>query len=376
MGRSSIGFFVVALAAACNTGGGATGDGTTAAASSTGEALTSSTGGVGTTTVADTSTTAPATSGSSSSGAGDTHTIIYDVGTMVDAPPVDNTTGILVDWDCDALVQPFVSERELLAPRGYHDVVFDGSGNIIGWDGNALIASSYDDVTSVFLPGVSDVQGMDVLDNGDILWVGYEGVRRVTPDQVSSLVTGSVNGAYGITVGPDQMAYASTSGAIYRIDPESGEANVWLSTPGLTPRAMVFNLDSTGVYFSTLYGGNASVYSVAVDDELVPSGDPVVYANGVGEGYHDGLAIDACGNLYVPDYSSRGLYRVDTASVVTMLYNQATSGPSHYGHGLEFGSGIDGWDTHAIYLPQPYDNNTVNEVVLGVPSGALVRTWN
>ena len=30
---------------------------------------------------------------------------------------------------------------------------------------------------------------------------------------------------------------------------------------------------------------------------------------------------------------------------------------------------------HAIYLPQPYDNNTVNEVDLGVPSGAEVRTW-
>jgi hypothetical protein len=101
----------------------------------------------------------------------------------------------------------------------------------------------------------------------------------------------------------------------------------------------------------------------------------VIHASNVGSGYHDGLGIDACGNLYVPDYSTRGLYRVDPKGVVTMLFDQVTDGPSHYGHGLEWGSGIDGWNDKAIYLPQPYDGSTVLEVVLGAPSGSVVRTW-
>ena len=38
-------------------------------------------------------------------------------------------------------------------------------------------------------------------------------------------------------------------------------------------------------------------------------------------------------------------------------------------------SGVGGWNHKAIYMPQPYDGNTVLEVVLGVPSGSYVRTW-
>ncbi len=322
---------------------------------------------------ASTGTTEPATSSSE-----ETHTIIFDVGGAIDFPPIETTTtGPIIDWDCDDLPVPFESQTELIAPRGYHDVYFDQDGHIIGWDGNSLIASTYDDMTSVFLPGVNSAQGMDVLDMGDLLYVNDFGeLRRVTTDMVQTTVSTSVNGAYGITVGPDQMAYVSTGSAIVRVDPESGESVSWLNTASIHSRAMVFNLDSTGVYISTLFGGSDSVYFQGVDDDLEPDGDLVQYASGVGEGYHDGLAIDACGNLYVPDFNTRGLYRVDTEGVVTMLYNQATDGASHYGHGLEFGSGIDGWNTHAIYLPQPYDGHTVLEVVLGVRSGSYVRTWD
>jgi hypothetical protein len=117
------------------------------------------------------------------------------------------------------------------------------------------------------------------------------------------------------------------------------------------------------------------VYFVEVDDELNPTGDAVIFASNVGQGYHDGLGIDACGNLYVPDFNTRGLYRVDPEGVVTMLFDLQTSGSQHYGHGLEWGSGVGGWNHKAIYMPQPYEGNTVLEVVLGVPSGSYVRTW-
>ncbi len=38
-----------------------------------------------------------------------------------------------------------------------------------------------------------------------------------------------------------------------------------------------------------------------------------------------------------------------------------------YGHGVEWGSGIGAWKADAIYLPQPYNGNTVVEVTLGIP---------
>jgi hypothetical protein len=334
-----------------------------------------------TTAVAESSTGVPGTStttGSTSEAQDDTLHIYFDVGGMKDSPPSsDESTGEPIDWDCDELTQPYVSETELVSPRGYHDVYFDADGHIIGFDGSSLVAVTYDDQVSVFLPGVNSAQAMDVLENGDLLYTNdYGELRMVTTDLQASTVSSSVSGAYGITVGPDQIAYVSTGYGIMRVDPESGETSTWLDMGDINPRAMVFNLDSTGVYISTLFGGNNSVYFQPVDDDLVPDGDLVVHADNVGQGYHDGLAIDACGNLYVPDYSTRGLYRVDPEGVVTTLYDTNSAGANHYGHGLEFGSGIDGWDDHAIYLPQPYDNYTVIEVVLGVPSGSRVRTWD
>ncbi|MBC8073610.1 MAG: SMP-30/gluconolactonase/LRE family protein [Deltaproteobacteria bacterium] len=327
-----------------------------------------------------TSGTAPGTTGTSSSDEGEaTHQPYFDVGQQPDLPPDDSTTGEPIDWDCDELVQPFESETELVGPRGYHDVYFNEDGQIIGWDGNSLVASTYEGEVSVFLPGVNSAQGMDVLENWDLLYVNdYGEMRMVTPDLVQTTVSTAVSGAYGITVGPDQLAYVSTYQGIIRIDPDTGEYETWLAMPGVNPRAMVFNLDSSGVYVSTLNGGSSSVYYQSVDNDLDPVEDEpfVVFANNVGQGYHDGLGIDACGNLYVPDYNTRGLYRVDPEGVVTTLFNQDTASAAHYGHGLKWGSGIDGWNDKAIYLPQPYDGNTVLEIVLGVPSGSRVRTWN
>lgn len=47
-----------------------------------------------------------------------------------------------------------------------------------------------------------------------------------------------------------------------------------------------------------------------------------------------------------------------------------------YGHGVEWGSGLGEWNDRAIYLPLRLGGLLVSEMVLGVPSGSAVRTWN
>jgi len=44
-----------------------------------------------------------------------------------------------------------------------------------------------------------------------------------------------------------------------------------------------------------------------------------------------------------------------------------TLGFPAYGHGVEWGNGIGGWSETSLFLPQPYDSNTVLELELGVP---------
>ena len=86
---------------------------------------------------------------------------------------------------------------------------------------------------------------------------------------------------------------------------------------------------------------------------------------GVGGGFHDGMGVDACGNVYVADYTSRNLFRLSPEGEKTVLVRWSEA---RYGHGLAWGSGIGGFREDAIYLPQPFDGNTVVEVVVGVPS--------
>jgi hypothetical protein len=111
---------------------------------------------------------------------------------------------------------------------------------------------------------------------------------------------------------------------------------------------------------------------VDLDANFNPLGEPYLFATGVGGGWHDGLGVDVCGNLYVNDFDKQALYRVspDGLQVVELMKTNFWSGI--YGHGNTWGSGVGGWLEDAIYMPMPYNNNTVAEVKIGIP----YRTWD
>jgi hypothetical protein len=168
----------------------------------------------------------------------------------------------------------------------------------------------------------------------------------------------------------------STLGAaaqdITRTNLETGQTSVVATLPeGVGARSLNFNRD-----FSTLYIANAggpatgTIYTLELDEDLEPLGEPEIFAEGVGQGWLDGIAVDACGALYVPDSHSLRLYRVSPDGDVD-VYVDWRRDETEYGHAVVFGSGIGGWRTDALYLPMPYGDNRVREIVLGVPS----RTW-
>ena len=276
-------------------------------------------------------------------------------------------------FDCDTVPTQVVSTQELSGPRAYHDIAFDTDGYLIGSDNSTLFKAETDGSIGQWIPGLGMIQQMDWMPNGDLI-VAKEAdstLRRITPNGGQTTIATDV-GAYGLIVGPDEMLYTANNSVVHRIDPNTGAKEVLINNPpgwlnGV--RVLNFSPDFSKMYMGTSFG-NGDVYEVDLDASLTPVGDVRVLATGVGAGnYHDSLGVDICGYLYIADYDTRALYRVSPdGQVQTLLDNQGNK----YGHGAEWGNGINGWRTDAIYLPQPYDSETVIEVVIGVPTA---RSW-
>lgn len=294
-------------------------------------------------------------------------------------PGDDDDLGDDDDDDDDSTPEPFdcatapnapLSEEVISGPRGYHGLAIDQGGNMVGSDGSSLIKSSRGGDWWVFLPSGDSFQQMIYLSDGDLVASSGDGdLKRITPQGGMSVMTPGV-WAYGVILGPDGNIYTAGDGEISRINPATGErvsAATW--DVGSEPHSLSFNLDYTRLYVGTIGDG---VFEIEIDQTLSGVGSPTLFS-GAGDGWQDGVAFDACGVMYVPEYWSKRLYRIypDGSSDV---FADWTGDPSGYGHGVVWGNGIDGFRTDALYLPLPYSGNQVKEIVVGVPSRDFVGT--
>jgi hypothetical protein len=288
--------------------------------------------------------------------------------------PIETELSITAEYTCDFLPPFNLGDTTLSDARAYHGIAFGDDGSLIGYDArSALVKSFYDGTRTTFLPGVSGIEQIDRLPDGDYVLAngGTGSLTRLTANGGTETIA-EVGTIYGVTVGPDGMIYA-TYGNITRVDPATGEATVIYEAPrnqAWTAHAINFSLDSTRMYIGTIGGG--VVYYMDLDADLNPTTTPQVFANGLGS-WHDGVEVDTCGNVYVADYGTRSLYRIESNGTVTSM---VTTNPTAYGHGVKWGSGLGGWMDDTLYQPQPYNGDTVREVRIGFASGDTVRTWN
>jgi hypothetical protein len=290
------------------------------------------------------------------------------------APPAPTDSGDTADpYRCDAPLDRPISETIITGAVAYHGIGFHEEGLLVGWDGSrSLVAAPYHDEAAPFVPGLSGVEQIELMPDGDlaIAEAGADRLARVTPEGAVSTITSGVGEIYGLTIGPRGTVFFANDG-VYRVDVATGatEAIVALET-NLNANVVDLDLDSTRLYIGTLATG--IVYAVDLDDDLDAISPPYEVAR-VGT-WHDALRVDACGDLWIADMYSSSLYRVDGDDFTVHPYIQAPQ--RLFGHGIAWGNGVGGWRTDAIYMPLPYNGNQVKEVVIGVASGASVRTWN
>lgn len=278
-------------------------------------------------------------------------------------------------FDCSTVPVEPVSTRILEGATGYHDVAFTGDGRIIGasrQNAHLNVADEEGNV-SVLSPSVGLTEQMVWLPDGDLAVASYdEGIVRVTAAGGRVPIQPSI-AAYGLILGPDEMLYAADQSRVFRVDPVTGDTEVLLEPGALTrgdPRVIAFDLAYERMFIGTYVGSQGRIYVVDLDASYTPVGDPVVFVEGVGRGgYHDAITLDLCGYLYIPDYDTKTLFRVTPNGTVVQEY-EVSPGliNSDYPHGAVFGNGVGSWREDALYLPMPYNQNQVRELVVGVPS--------
>ncbi len=280
-------------------------------------------------------------------------------------------------FDCATAPAAPVSQRVIEGPRGYHGLAFDDDGLVVGSDGLSLVKSTYEGAASVFVPNAGYREQMVYLPSGDLIaFSGETGdLERFTPEGGRETLAAGLGG-YGVVVGPDGMLYTAGWGRISRVDPSTGAVQpfgVWSADD--EPHSLAFSRDGRALYIGTIAsgwgsGGQSPLYVLDVDEQVQPVGAPRVLGD-VGDGWLDGVAVDVCGVMYLPDYASSKLYRVQPDGFAEVYYDWSGD-QSQYGHAVVWGNGIGGWREDALYLPMPYDGNKVQEIVVGVPSAAWV----
>jgi hypothetical protein len=207
-------------------------------------------------------------------------------------------------------------------------------------------------------------------------------LTRITPQGAQEKLLGVSSEAYGVRAVPSGWVYYAESDRLAIFNPTSKQIRS-LDMP-VTARVLDYSPDHRHMYVGTLttdgtlppwgIGGQPAeppsqtsgvVYVFDLDDNYLPKGEPREFAKDVGGGFHDGLGVDACGNLFVADFNTSALYRVTSDGHVS-LFQQWTA--ETYGHALAWGSGVGGWDRLALYQPQPYNEDRVVKLVVGVPA--------
>lgn len=287
--------------------------------------------------------------------------------TPPDAAPPDAR---VIVYDCDDLPSgPFTLKDLGGNITASEDLAFDADGHLVGSNDSTIFKSKFEGTRTPFT-SMSFRAALRYTADGDLMVNDNNTNRlvRIAPDGTKYTVLSGLSYPNGMEIGLDGYVYVTEQDArrVRRIHPITGEFTVISDGEIENPNGITFNEDYTALYIDG-FSGVGTIYRLPIDSEGNP-GTLEEWATDVGTGWLDGLAVDACGNLYVFDYEDSRLYRISKDGTTRTTLIDASGGPftSTYMPNMQWGSGLGGWLEDRVYIPDGWDHG-VFEVDIGVP---------
>ena len=230
------------------------------------------------------------------------------------------------------------------------DITFDDEGGLYWNSDQGIMRTESNGTTTVYAPGMGYAAGFRMTPQGDLYLANNESgsLDRVTPSgEVESVM--NISSPNGVEVDRQGRVYVTDFGGteVIRYDPQTGESSI-LNSQISTPNGLTLSPDFNTLYFSSWNGSpTRTVYRVPIR----PDGTPGLlenWANYVGTGVHDGMAVDECGYVYVANDGGAGqVLRIapDNPLERTIMVER----PGETLHNFVWGRG-KGWPETRLYV--------------------------
>jgi sugar lactone lactonase YvrE len=242
-------------------------------------------------------------------------------------------------------------------PMAALDFVFDREGALISINAGRVWKTPFSGVPRVFTAARmfgDQSHGTRLLPDGALVVAMGDSVAstgvlvRIEPDGRSRVLASGFETANAIEVDLQGFVYVADMNRkqVVRVDGATGAATVLVNLNGLQfPYGVTFSPDYRTLYIGERNNGNIFALEVNPDGT---AGVMRVLARAVGTRLLEGMAVDACGNVYVNGLD-RHVYRVapggGTPELVADLSDLSMSIAN-----MHWGSGVGGWDPSILYV--------------------------
>jgi sugar lactone lactonase YvrE len=266
----------------------------------------------------------------------DTDPVVDPLAYCADPPPA-----VPLTWD----VQVGFSTAE--------DFDLDGDGYLVSVNTSGdLFGRNQAGDKRVMVPGIGfGTAGTRVLPSGDIVIcdVSNGALVLITASGSKTTILGGLNYPNGLEVGLDGLVYVAeqSAGRVREVDPYTGD-NTIISKGLVQPNGLAFGPDYENLYVGSFGSGKI------VKLKRQPPGDEWTkklhvkvkdyFPNG---GDIDGINVDECGNVYLSEYISGRVYRINVLDGELEL---AANLPSSWIPNMRWGHGVGGWELGRLYV--------------------------